>query len=398
MEITEIEVVQEWLNQFSIPDLYLAEYLVKKMRYVSFEEYETWLHSSVNSLIQDIIQSEGKKVGIALFPVKKQSINKFNSEKELKNTNDSSGRMAHSLKNIERNLPTYVELTPRIESMRASKVKHIIFIDDFIGTGKRFIDSWKTTVPKNIKSWASYGWCKIWLLSFAGHSKGIQKIVNQVKAINTHQILVNLKIDQSFILENKDLKELVSKYGVKTNKPTSKLGYGDIASPIVFQYGCPNNVPVIFWAKGTNKKRNRWKPLFPERSVSTSTYFLFNSDFSKDTVAEDLWMLQQYHLALQFINSPHFYKDDHQLLLLLTYLNKQKNIEKIRNALILTENEFNDKLRQLEMYGLIKENTITHFGKEILKRGKNATITPCENKVEYSHYFPSTFSGFQRDI
>ncbi|EKY2080949.1 hypothetical protein QNX21_004148, partial [Cronobacter sakazakii] len=179
MKLEELPGIKNWLGQFSVPDVYVAEQMLSNMRFVSFEEVESWLQDSISTLLADIKSKEGK-VAIAIFPVSKPFINKFNQDKDIKLPNDSAGRIAHSLKNIERNLPTYVELTPRLESMRKRKVKHIIFVDDFIGTGDRFIKSWRTTVSPSIKAWCSNGWCKIWLVSYAAHKSGINRILHNI--------------------------------------------------------------------------------------------------------------------------------------------------------------------------------------------------------------------------
>ena len=137
MNLKDIPKVESWLSQFEVPDLYVVEHMLRRLRYVSFEEIEAWLHESVKGLLEEIEKKNGR-VAVAIFPVAKPFIHEFNKDKEQKPPNDSTGRIAHSLKNIERDLPKFVELSPRLESMRERKVKHIIFVDDFVGT----IDPW----------------------------------------------------------------------------------------------------------------------------------------------------------------------------------------------------------------------------------------------------------------
>ncbi|MER9342821.1 MULTISPECIES: hypothetical protein [unclassified Mesorhizobium] len=54
-------------------------------------------------------------------------------------------------------------------------------------------------------------------------------------------------------------------YAKRTEHPYFPLGYGDTGAALVFEHGCPDNVPVIFWADAGLGKI--WKPLFPARSV-----------------------------------------------------------------------------------------------------------------------------------
>jgi len=185
---------------------------------------------------------------------------------------------------------------------------------------------------------------------------------------------------------------------IDLNKSKARLGYGNLLSPVVFQYGCPNNAPGIFWSKGKRGK-NRWQPLFPERSVATELYPLFNVDMTDETTPEELWMVGHHDLALEVIDDIDNYHGGHQLMMMLGFLDKGKEINKIRTVLILTEAEFTEKMEELVKYGLISsDNKITQFGKDILKRGKKTKKNRKDNSGEYKNFYPASFLGFQREI
>jgi hypothetical protein len=390
--------VADWLSQFDIADKYLAEHMLKKMRYVSFEEIENWLQKSIIELLAQIENETGKKEAVAIFPVAKPFIHKFNKNKDIKPPNDSSGRIAHSLKNIERRLPNHIELTPRLDSMKLRKVRHIIFVDDFIGTGDRFIKSWQQTVSGSIKSWCSRGWCKIWVLAFAGHQSGINKLISRIGPIDQNRVRVNLVVNKSFIAENMNFVYLIKKYGQRLTEGNGALGYGKLLSPIVFQYGCPNNVPSIFWTKGQRGKY-KWRPLFPERSIPTELYQLFNEDLSEASSAEEIWMAGNYKLAIEFIDRLKDFHGEHKLMVILALLEKNKAVAKIRNLMVLSDMEFQTSLSELVKYGLICDTyKVTDFGKDILMRGaRNAKrSTKCYDAS--SNFYPTTFLGFQREV
>lgn len=391
----EIDRVNEWLDQFEFQDRYLAKYIISKMRYVCFEEVEIWLQQELLNLISEI--NLNNKEAIAIFPVAKPFINEFNKDKEIKLPNDSSGRIAHSIKNLERRLPKHIELTPRLESMRDRKVRHIIFIDDFIGTGDRFIKSWQKTVSRSIKSWCARGWCKIWILAFAGHESGISNIVNRIGPVDGTRVRVNLRIKKSFIADNKNLLFLIKKYGITRHGEKGTWGYGKLLSPLVFQYGCPNNVPSILWSKVTGK--NKWMPLFPERSIPTELYPLFSSDLSSFSSAEDVWMAGNYELAIQMIDKLNDYNGNHHLMVVLALLERKKEISKIKNVMILSDKEFAVISSELTKYGLIDANNqITSFGKEILARGKKDKSPIAEKYEHKGNFYPASFLGFQREV
>lgn len=397
MNMKEMPEVKAWLDQFEVPDLYLAEYMLKKIRYIGFEEFEAKLQTEVKNLIASLNASTGKSETVAIFPISKPPTNSYNIAKELKAVNDSSGRIGHVLKNIERGSSRYVELSPRLDSMRSNRTKHIVFVDDFVGTGKRFVKYWRT-VSKSMKSWVSRGWCKIWLVSFAAHDSGINYILRNVNALDASCVRVNLRLGESFIKDNKNLKNICQKYGERLSDGDSIVGFGNQLSPIVFQYGCPNNAPAILWCEG--KKRTRtFAPLFPNRSVSESLYPLFQNEVGLEETSEDLWIAGQYDLAVSFFDNFQSYKGRHQILSILSYMGVGKNIDKIRTVMVMSNREFDELISQIRNYGLIdEENNVTRFGRDILIRGGRLKKAPTVRDSEYRNYYPASFLGLQREV
>lgn len=395
MELRELPRVRDWLNQFDVPDVYLAEHMLRRIRYVGFEEFEAWLQASVRGLLGEIFEKEGR-VAVAIFPVAKPFINVHNEDKDVKLPNDSAGRFAHSLKNLERDLPDYVELTPRLDSMRKRKVKHIIFVDDFVGTGDRFTKSWRETVPPSIKSWCSRGWCKVWFLTFAAHVSGLKRIVRNVRPMSLRQIRANLTIEKSFFEESPGVRAVLRKYGAPIGSARQVMGYGGLGCPVVFQHGCPNNVPLIFWVRPSKASRIKWRPLFPDRSVSTEVYPLFTQDLAGQAVPEELWMTGHFDLALNILEKIAQYKESHQLLLALGLLVKRHSVEKIKNTMVLTDAEFSSLLDELRVGGLIDAgNAVTRFGGDVIARAAKPPKMSVVIAGE-TNFYPSSFLGFRR--
>lgn len=396
MELRDLPKVRDWLSQFEVPDVYLAEHMLHRIRYVGFEEFEAWLQASVRDLLREIFEKDGR-VAVAIFPVAKPFIHSFNKDKDEKLPNDSAGRIAHSLKNLERDLPDYVELTPRLDSMRKRKIKHIIFVDDFVGTGDRFTKSWRSTVPASIKSWCSRGWCKVWFLTFAAHQAGLKRIVRNVRPMSLQQIRVNVSIERSFFQEIAGARTILMKYGAPLGSARQVMGYGGLACPVVFQHGCPNNVPLIFWVQPSKASRIKWRPLFPDRSVASEVYPLFTVDFAMQAVPEELWMAGHFALALNVLEKISRYKESHQLLLILGLLAKGYSVEKIKNTLVLTEAEFASLLDALRVGGLIDAGSaVTRFGRDVIVRAAKPAKKSVVIEGE-TNFYPSSFLGFQRE-
>jgi hypothetical protein len=396
VELRDLPMVRDWLSQFEVPDVYLAEHMLRRIRYVGFEEFEAWLQSSVLRLLQEILEKDGR-VAVAIFPVEKPFIHEFNKDKDEKSPSDSAGRLAHSLKNLERNLPGYVELRPRVDSMRKQKVKHIIFVDDFVGTGERFIKSWRSTVPASIKSWCSRGWCKVWFLTFAAHQSGLNKIVRSVRPITLQQIRVEVLVERSFFQETSGVRRVLGKYGAPLGSSRQVFGYGGLACPVIFQHGCPNNVPLIFWVQPSRRSRIKWNPLFSNRSVSSDVYPLFTEDLARQAMPEELWMAGHFEFALNVLEKIDRFQESHQLLLVLGLLAKDHSVDRIRSALVLTDAEFSALLDELRVGGLIDANdVVTRYGFDVVARasksGKKSVLIG-----EETNFYPSSFLGFQRE-
>ena len=398
MDIKDLPEVKRWLNQFDIPDQYLAEYMLKKLRYVSLEEVEEWIQKAVNNLLEDIKKGNNNRMeSVAIFPVTKNTENVFNRNKELKAANDSSGRIGHALKNIERGFTSHIEVSPRVESMRSKKVRHIIYVDDFTGTGERFKKFWRGVSP-SIKSWCSHGWCKIWVISFAAHNEGLRKIVSNVGPVSEDQIRYGYLIKNGLFSQNLNLHHLCRKYGKRLSEKQTVLGYGAQLSPIVFQYGCPNNAPAILWCKGSSSEK-AFKPLFPNRSVPVELFPLFHSEVDVNTTAEDLWIARNYALALAFLEKPELYNDQYELLTILSYLKNGRSPDNVRELMVMSDDSVNSYLESLKTYGLIDSAcTITRFGKDILLRGGKSKFNKRRDKSDYKNFYPRSFLGFQREV
>lgn len=399
-DIKEIPKVKLWLEQFDLVDKYAAELLLQSLRYISFDEFD----KSIQDLVEETVIKVQKKdkACVAVFPVSKVLQNKYNKDKSTKPENDSSGRIAHSLKNLERKLGNKIEVTPRVESMLEKKIRHIIYVDDIIGSGKRFIDFWRNDVSRTIKSWVSGGHCNIWLISHTVHASGLKRITSKVRAIDAKRVSSKLRINSSSLLTNDVLKSLIEKYGQRTHKSGAKFGFGSNCSPVIFQHGCPNNAPALLWANGkpngkvTLTPKVRWDALFSNRSIDTSLYPLFEDDFSPQSYPELLWSARQYRLALEFCESEH--EDAKLYNLILALASQGYSKDKISEILIPIQSESNLAIETLVENELIDENMkLSVFGRDVLERNRQKKKNEFVDK-KYADYYPSAFLGFHREI
>jgi len=273
----------QWLNQFKPEDKETAERLVSHLTLVS--------HSEFLRSIQKLIETEigSNKDVVAIYVVRElEGQTNFFSEvcdknghvQALSNGNDHGSEA--SIANLIRNLcKTEQRLLnhPNLDKMRQKKCRTIILVDDFIGSGNRmqsFLHAfWRHA---SIKSWHSLKYIKFIVVAYSGMEAGI-------KIVKSH------KINADVILERecpsfkdmpwkpkykKEAIELCREYGKKTCKKDLPLGYKNTMGSMVFEHGCPNNVPSMFWAD--NKK---WHALFPHRSLLSNEMSVFPQEITR---------------------------------------------------------------------------------------------------------------------
>jgi hypothetical protein len=82
----------------------------------------------------------------------------FFSVKEEKKAakSGSEGRVGHLLENLQRLNSRRFVVNPTIKQMKTQKIKHIVLVDDLIGSGTRLLNFWKQyniDTQGAVKSW-----------------------------------------------------------------------------------------------------------------------------------------------------------------------------------------------------------------------------------------------------
>ena len=149
-----------------------------------------------------------------------------------------------------------------------NKIDALIFIDDFIGTGKSLVSNFKSFYKNNEVIFQDQN-LLVHIATIAGFHDSKAYVESQLTElyssvwVHTEDLLG--EADKIF----SDKSKRFNNYGEKENirvmssiyggKLSSKYpnGYGDCQSLIVFPYTCPNNTLPIFW-----KETNNWIPLF----------------------------------------------------------------------------------------------------------------------------------------
>jgi len=384
------KVVKEWLKQFDQKDLGLATTFLKCIKLVSNNEFE----ETITNLLLDIRKETTGKKRIALFPINDKD--KLRAKEEDKRYQfNSADRVGQMLTNIERSYKKDFINSPTIKSMKAERVDNIVLVDDFIGSGKRVHDYCKMSLSSTIKSWISFKYCKIWIVTYSVTEEGLNFIKNKFNYLNENNIKYSLLISKTNFLVNEHLVEFLENYGFKTFRPP--LGYKNICSNIVFQHGCPNTNPSILWAHS-----RYWKALFPNQGVHPE----FIECFGKKSLAREselLWKINQRKLALKFLESENLNKlnkGELLLILILSLIQKGYPYTKIYKLILEPITIIKGVIDNAEKIGLIKDGVLTVFGRDLILKSKllktNSKKTAPFNKSLIGNYYPIQLNGLQR--
>lgn len=236
----------KWLENFEESEIDLAIDLLSVFEYIPFNEFMFRLNHLLFEIIKDI--PEGEK--IIIFPYGKVGKSGTLVTYPLKNTNAYKKR-EHD-----------ITLTHDIENEKdLSDHKHIIFIDDFIGSGKTFIEEYNKL--RRTRNWVNNSKIEnFYLLTAIIMEEGKFKIEGAFSEIKIHaeirnKIFQNGKSPLTAFKNVLSLKTIASKYG-KTLSPLAPLGSDDGQSLVSFFHGTPDNTLPIIWVEDKN-----WDAIFP---------------------------------------------------------------------------------------------------------------------------------------
>ncbi|TWI03191.1 hypothetical protein IQ05_00121 [Flavobacterium tiangeerense] len=240
-----------WLENFDKDEVDLAIDLLSVYEYVPFNEFMFRLNDLLNELLKVI--PLGDK--IIIFPYGKVGKSGTLVTYPLKNTNAFKKRendivLTHDYENVEN--PT--------------SFNHIIFLDDFIGSGKTFCKEFSK--PNNIQQWLTTNNIEnIYILSSIIMVEGKKHILDrypQIKIISEER---NKIFDSTLSPLNvfgnlSHIEKMALKHGntLKVGPYPYVFPYGfDNSQSLISYFHCtPNNTLSIIW--GANKN---WTPLFP---------------------------------------------------------------------------------------------------------------------------------------
>lgn len=292
MQLTDYKLAALWLDQFNNrpEDRNLAEQLIAEFRYVSNVDLasdlsillERELHRGEYSALYVERELQITRSGRPAKMYREAKVRRLRGRKKalratgaaqavvksptnIQQQVGSEGVIAQQLTQLCRSHPGRFLLHPSAEQIRSKKVRHMVIVTDFLGTGnriQRMLDSlWQV---RSVRSWFSGKFIRIWVVCYSSTPDGLANVQNHPSRPRVVQVLPCPTIENAFDDQQAvALKNLCCQYGQFHNRP---LGYGDVGALIAFEHGCPNNAPAIFIETSSSHKAP-WQPLFEKRST-----------------------------------------------------------------------------------------------------------------------------------
>lgn len=292
---------KKWLSQFEPLDQELAITVANSLTLISHSEFRRKLESKLQQLASEI---DGSVALYAVREIKKQENNNLYEEKPIPffeqaihsdngnsvnavdDTADlgSEAIVAQIIRQISKSNPNKYLNHPALEVIRKDKCNSIIFVDDFIGSGRRvrdFLESFR--LEPTVVSWLSGKQINFHVVTYSGTEDGIKYVACHKSKPTLHIYRDAPTFDSIYwsLQKKRDVKNLCEKYGRIANKRRKNMwwGYNKGMAAIVFEHGCPNNTPAILWEP--NFKGSGWVGLFPNRTVSSATASVFPSEIAR---------------------------------------------------------------------------------------------------------------------
>ena len=181
----------------------------------------------------------------------------------------SEGVIAQFITDYCRRNPGVALSHPGPSKMRSSKVREIVLLTDFIGSGQRMEDMLESfRHVATIRSWRSYGFVRFVVIAYSGTEQGVALIQSHKLRPEVRIVAGCPTIDNTF--RGGQLTKVKALCRAFPKRHSEPLGFDETGALIAFAHGCPNNVPPILHSRASG-----WHPLFYGRSTADiSTAFL----------------------------------------------------------------------------------------------------------------------------
>lgn len=274
MELSKTTEANEWLAQFDSDDILTASLLLDSIRFASAEEVTTGIREQLEAVLNNG-EFEPPYVIAPIVSIEDMGLSKddepcvfenFDPLPKIASSPGSEAPVANIIREATKPFDKCVIKEPNsIENLRKQKVRTLIFVTDFSGSGtqvERYLDAWYRN--RTIKSWKSSGYLKFVVVAFATTLQAKLKIEEHRTKPTFHVLEVVPTLKEIATRTGKEkLVELCKLYANRNNMK-APLGYGESACLFATALSVPNNLPAILIKGGKGQKG--WKAFFPNRT------------------------------------------------------------------------------------------------------------------------------------
>ena len=241
--------ISKWGRQFTATSLVLK--ILSNIHYLSGDK--------IRLLVADLIVAIKKEL-------KFRDVNQIYFV-PIGNPSGGAPVIARALRGIKGIKSHQIKYLDELERLRQkSKVRAVVLLDDFSGSGKHLVEWWKN-VETILRPWITEKKIPVLLALLVLNCKAREKIKGILpRAVFSVQLTRKYNVlsteSHSFTArERQNISSLCKR--LVGNKQEFAHGFGECGLLLAFKYGCPNNsLPILWWPV-----KSRWKDLFNRRGL-----------------------------------------------------------------------------------------------------------------------------------
>lgn len=375
--------IATWLSQFnSEEDRLTAKQMLLRLRFVSSDRFSLWLKQTLADFsieekhaifaVRKLVDPQGRKDSKLTYFDEQGCAPKRPSGSQGSEDLVNSV-IANHLKNTALSQVFFDH--PSIEVMRREKIRHIVLIDDSIGSGNRIVEFVNALLAnKTFRSWWGFGWIKVTVISYARNSSGAGYIYK-----NVHE---GSKPDRKF--RNKDKISFSSAYVYKSEwmeqnwgekyaeihrlcvkttvvSKNYRLGYKNSFSNIIFFHSVPNNIPGVLHFNRPSRRH----ALMPNRSMPNWLMQLLSAAVVAPELSQKQSLTPELQQLLQLIKSGIRAESTLALRLNLDVFYAQQLVEQAISFGLLTQQKRLTDDAQERLHHLKKQTPVEKFNYEL---------------------------------
>ncbi len=402
--LSEQPGLQPWLSQFTEEDRATAALLLNSLIVIDHVAFTDGIRRLVLALVQK------KQGGVALFAAR-ESPRRPSSRPYFRDRSTrplsvsagyglgSEGAMANVCRDLARVAPDRLLDHPSLGEMAGRKCRHIVVLDDVIGSGGRITKFVRWLYEcRTIKSWVSLGLVRFVVVAYACSEVGKKMVVGQqlvsADELWTMQTLSSGREAWS-TREREAVIDVCSRYAARTGRPTWALGYRAAFTCVLLPHKCPNTNPAILWAdNGT-----AWLGAFSERPEWIVT--ITQDDTTRRSKEDDLLRsLGVTQLADSLVNVSLSRQSRLSLLLLACVAKRRRRAEILSEMLETPLPNVRELVARGQSFGWLDDDArITPLGLRALADARRLGRVPSTGTQDNDgFYYPKSFRSPARSV